>query len=136
MNPINDAADALENLAGGPGAEAANALADVFEQAGDRIAGSLERAAQSGELSFNSLAESVLSDLARIAVNELITAPLQAGLSSLTASIAGTALGNSAPVTVNLNMAQSSGKTTGPQASRTQIAAQVAQAVTRAQTRN
>ena len=48
MNPIDDAADALENFASGPGADAANALADVFEQAGERIAGSLERAAQSG----------------------------------------------------------------------------------------
>ena len=136
MNPINDAAEALDDFASGPGADAANALADVFEQAGERIANSLERAAQSGELSFNSLAESVLSDLARIAVNELITAPLQAGLSSLTSSIAGTALGKSSPVTVNLNMAQPAGKSAGPQASGAQIASQVAQAVARAQTRN
>ena len=136
MTPINDAVDALESFPSGPGAEAANALADVFEQAGDRIAGSLERAAQSGELSFNALAESVLSDLARIAVNELITAPLQAGLSALTSSIAGTASGKSAPVTVNLNMGQPSGKTTGPHPSGAQIAAQIAQAVARAQNRN
>lgn len=136
MNPINDAADALENFASGPGAEAANALADVFEQAGERIAGSLERAAQSGELSFNAMAESVLSDLARIAVNELITAPLEAGVSALTSSIAGTAAGKSAPVTVNLNMTQPSGKSTVPQPSGAQIASQVAQAVARVQNRN
>ena len=136
MNPIDDAADALDNFASGPGADAANALADVFEQAGERIAVSLERAAQSGELSFNSLADSVLSDLARIAVNELITAPLQAGLSSLTSSIAGTASSKPAPVTVNLNMAQAVGKTMRPQASGAQIASQVAQAVARAQGRN
>jgi len=96
MNPINDAAEALDNFANGPGADAANALADIFEQAGDRIAGSLE----------------------------------------LTSSIAGVTAGASSPVTVNLNMAQPSGKSAGPQASSTQIAAQVAQAVTRAQTRN
>ncbi len=136
MNPINDAADALENFASGPGAEAANALADVFEQAGERIASSLERAAQSGELSFSAMAESVLSDLARIAVNELITAPLQAGVASLTSSIAGSAAGKSAPVTVNLNMTQPDGKSTAPQPSGAQIASQVAQAVARAQTRN
>lgn len=136
MRPIDEAADALEDFALGPGSDAANALADVFEQAGERIAGSLERAAQSGELSFNSLAESVLSDLARIAVNELITAPLQAGLSSLTTSIAGTGFGKTSPVTVNLNMAGPSGKTVGPQASGAQIASQVAQAVARAQNRN
>ena len=68
MNTIDEAAQALEGFANGPGADAANALADVFEQAGERIASSLERAATSGELSFNTLAESVLSDLARIAV--------------------------------------------------------------------
>jgi len=73
MNTIDEAAQALEGFANGPGAEAANALADVFEQAGDRIARSFERAASSGELSFNALAESVLSDLASIAVTELIT---------------------------------------------------------------
>ena len=50
MNTIDEAAQALEGFANGPGAEAANALADVFEQAGDRIASSLERAATSGEL--------------------------------------------------------------------------------------
>ena len=135
MNPIDEAADALEGFANGPGAEAANALADVFEQAGERIAGSLERAAQSGELSFNALAESVLSDLARIAVNELITVPLQAGVSALASSNTGTASSKSAPVTVNLNMTQPSGKATGPEASGAQIASQVVQAVARAQGR-
>lgn len=136
MTSIDDAADALDNFASGAGADAANALADVFEQAGERIAGSLERAAISGELSFNALAESVLSDLARMAVNEFITAPLQAGVSALSASITGTASGVAAPVTVNLNMAQPSGKPAAPPASGAQIAAQVAQAVARAQTRN
>lgn len=136
MNPIDDAAQALDSFANGPGADAANTLADVFEQAGERIAGSLERAAASGELSFNSLAESVLNDLARLAVTELITAPLQGAVSALTSSITGTASSKSAPVTVNLNLAQSTGKSSGPQASSAQIAAQVAQAVGRAQGRN
>ena len=136
MTQMNEAADALENFASGPGADAANALEDVFEQVGERIAGSLERAAQSGELSFNQMAESVLNDLARIAVNELITAPLQAGVTALSNSIAGGVSGKSTPVTVNLNMGQPSGKTAGPQPSGAQIAAQVASAVARAQSRN
>ena len=55
MNTIDEAAQALEGFANGPGADAANALADVFEQAGDRIASSLERAATSGELSLNAV---------------------------------------------------------------------------------
>ena len=136
MNSIDEAAQALDNFTNGPGAEAANALADVFEQAGERIAGSLERAAASGELSFNSLAESVLSDLARIAVTELITAPLQGAVSALTSSVAGTASGKSSPVTVNLNVPQTAGKSAGPQASSAQMASQIAQAITRAQSRN
>ena len=136
MNTIDDAAQALESFAAGPGAEAANALADVFEQAGERIAGSLERAATSGELSFNSLAESVLNYLARIAISELITAPLQGAVSSLTSSIAGGVSAKSSPVTVNVNAPQAFGKTSGPQASSAQMAAQIAQAVTRAQGRN
>ena len=136
MNTIDEAAQALEGFANGPGVEAANALADVFEQAGARIASSLERAATSGELSFNALAESVLSDLARIAATELFTAPLQGAVSALTSSIAGTASGKSSPVTVNFNLPQTTGKSGTPQASSAQMASQIAQAVTRAQTRN
>lgn len=135
MNALNEAADAVENFANGPGAEAANALGDVFEQAGDRIASALEQAAQSGELSFQSMAESVLNDLARIAVNELITAPLQAGVSALSASLINGSTKPVSPVTVNLNMSQPSGKSGGPEPSAAQIAGQVAQAVARAQTR-
>lgn len=136
MNDIEQAADALDSFASGPAQDAANTVADVFEQAGERIANSLERAAQSGELSFNNLAESVLNDLARIAVSELITAPLQGAVSALTSSISNGVAGKSAPVTVNLNMPAASGKTAVPPASSAQIAAQVAQAVSRAQNRN
>jgi len=136
MDSVDQAADALDSFANGPASDAANALADVFEQAGSRIADSLERAAKSGELSFNNLAESVLTDLARIAVNELITAPLQGALSSLTSSIAGGSSSKSSPVTVNLNMGSSAGKTSVPAASSAQLASQVAQALSRAQGRN
>lgn len=136
MDSVDQAADALDSFANGPASDAANALADVFEQAGSRIADSLERAAKSGELSFNDLAESVLTDLARIAVNELITAPLQGALSSLTSSIAGGGVSKSSPVTVNLNMGSASRKTSVPAASSAQMASQVAQALSRAKGRN
>lgn len=135
MNPADQAADALEAFSNGPASDAANALATVFEQAGDRIAGSLERAAKSGELSFNNLAESVLNDLARIAINDLITAPLQGVVSSLTSSISSGHSKPSAPVTVTVNMPQTIGTSNGPEPSQAQIAAQVAQAVMRAQNR-
>jgi len=134
MDPTESAAQALENFANGPGAQAANEIADVFEQASLRIAESLERAARSGELSFNSLAESIATDFARFAVDQLITAPLEGLIGSLTSSLVGSITGGSSPVTVNLNMASGQGAS-GAQASPSQIASRVAQAVTKAQTR-
>ena len=139
MDGIEQAAEALDGFANGAASDAAEALADVFEQAGNRIADSLERAAKSGELSFNNLAESVLSDLARLAVSELITAPLESAVSSLSSSLALSAAGGtvskSAPVTVNLTMTNASGKTSVAPASSAQMASQIAQAVSRAQNR-
>ncbi len=134
MNPKDSAANALDNFANGAGAEAANGLANVFEQAGDRIADSLERAARSGELSFNSLAESIANDFARLAVDQLITAPLESLVGSLTNSLSGAISGGGSSVTVNLSMPQNSGAS-GPQVSGAQIAARVAQAVGKAQNR-
>jgi lambda family phage tail tape measure protein len=136
-NVISNAADALDAFAKGPATDAANELADVFEIAGDRIANSLERAAQTGALSFNDLAESILNDFARLAVSELITAPLEGLVSGLTQSI-GQAAGASktAPVMVNLNLGNGASKPTGPQPSTTQIASQVTRALQRAQSRN
>lgn len=134
MNPTDSAANALDNFANGVGADAANGLADVFEQAGDRIANSLERAARSGELSFNSLADSIANDFARLTVDQLITAPLESLVGSLTSSLSGAISGGISPVTVNLSMPQNAGSS-GPQASGAQIAARVAQAVGKAQNR-
>lgn len=48
----------------------ADDLATAFEAAGERIAASLEGAARRGELSFNDMAESILRDLARLAITE------------------------------------------------------------------
>lgn len=103
MNTADDAAQALEDFANGPAFDAADNVAKAFELAGDRIAASLERAARSGELSFNSLAESVTRDLARLAITELFTAPLQDAISGLGKSISG---GLSKP-SVNVNMSVS-----------------------------
>ncbi len=141
MDPIDtvttQAAEALDAFANGAAQEAADNLADVFEAAGDRIAASLEQAAQTGKLSFNDLAESILNDFARLAVSELITAPLEGLVSSITGSIAsGSAAAKSSPVTVNLNMNSGNQKLSGPQASSAQIASQVARAVTQVQSRN
>lgn len=136
MNTIETAAEALENFAEGPAKDAANELTAAFEIAGDRIAASLEQAARTGELSFNNLAESILNDFARIAVSELITAPLEGLVSGLTSSIASASSSSASPVIVNLSAPSAVSPAGGPQASATQIAAQVAQAVARAQSRN
>lgn len=117
MNPTDEAAKALENFASGPALAAADETAKLFEAAGERIAKSLENAARRGELSFNSLAENVARDLARLAVAELITSPLQNAVSGLGTALLGGLSGAAAgsgnrgvngggkpPVTVNMTV--------------------------------
>jgi len=103
MNSSDDAAQALQDFANGPAITAADDVAKAFEFAGERISLALERAAKSGELSFSSLAESVARDLARIAITELFTAPLQQAIGGLGQAITGAA---SKP-SVNVNMSVS-----------------------------
>lgn len=69
---IEAAGDTLRQLAEGPGAEAAAALEDVFASAGRRIEETLARAARSGELDFQKMAEAILRDLARIAAESVL----------------------------------------------------------------
>lgn len=100
MNSAEDAAKALEDFANGPALDAADDVAKAFEFAGQRISLALDRAARSGEFSFNALAESVTRDFARLAVTELFTAPLQQAIGGLGKAITG---GASKP-SVNVNM--------------------------------
>ena len=106
MTPTEEAAKAVENFANGPAMAAADQTAKVFEAAGARIADALEGAARSGELSFNSLAESVARDLARLAVSDLISSPLQSALGSITGHLIGGGEGGQSkpPVTVNMTV--------------------------------
>ena len=83
--------------------DAAEDIATAFEIAGDRISLALERAARSGEFSFNSLAESVTRDLARLAITELFTNPLQDAISGLGKAVAGSV----GKPSVNVNMSVS-----------------------------
>ena len=103
MNSPDDAAKALDNFANGPAIEAADDVAKAFEFAGERISFALERAARSGEFSFNSLAESISRDLARIAINELFTAPLEQVIGGIGKAITGAA----AKPSINVNMSVS-----------------------------
>lgn len=130
------ARDALDGFANGPASEAADSVALAFEQAGDRIADSLERAAQAGEFSFNSLAESIAQDFARLAIDQLITAPLEGVIGSLTNALTGAIGGGTAargrsPVTVNV-VGSAQPTSAGPQPSHRQMANRIAGAVTRA----
>lgn len=69
---LQGAARALDELASGPGRQAADALAEAFGQAGERISLSLGEAARAGELDFRKMADAVLRDLARVAAEALI----------------------------------------------------------------
>lgn len=84
----NEAARALEAFADAPAMAEDMSLA--FEEAADRMANALERAAKRGELSFEAMAQSILTSLAQLAIEELIANPLeqvlQNGLQSLGAS--------------------------------------------------
>ncbi|PHR60842.1 MAG: phage tail tape measure protein [Robiginitomaculum sp.] len=71
-NPFTEAGEQLREFAQGPASEAASQLENIFSQAGNRIAQEMERAAQTGALSFQKMAESILRDLARIAIKQVV----------------------------------------------------------------
>jgi hypothetical protein len=99
---INRAADAVEALDFNASVANASALADAFETAGDRIAVSLETAARRGSLSFNDMAETILRDLARVAVTELVEAPLQGLINGLSGSFQNAVSGGRTNVVMNI----------------------------------
>ncbi|MDP3460968.1 MAG: phage tail tape measure C-terminal domain-containing protein [Hyphomonas sp.] len=69
---LQAASRALGELANGPARQAADALAQAFGEAGERISLSLGQAAKSGELDFQKMAESILRDIARVTAEALI----------------------------------------------------------------
>lgn len=77
------AAEALSELADGPGQAAARALEDAFEAAGKSIEDSLVRAARTGELSFAQMSEAVLQSLARIAIENTVEAAFSGVLNAV-----------------------------------------------------
>lgn len=105
MTTVDDAADAVATLDGRTAVADAEDMATAFEAAGARIAQSLDQAAQSGKLSFEGMVESVLKDMARLAVGELIEAPLTAFLDGLVGKIGRNSGGSGASPTINLNIA-------------------------------
>ena len=129
MDDFEDSARALQALAEGSAVNAADDLARAFEAAGDRISSALERAARSGEFSFNDLASSVAQDLTRLAFDE-ITGPITNALTGALGGALGGLSGGSSNrnTTVNLNVSGMN-NTQGLQRSQGQISAAVARAV-------
>lgn len=71
---IAGASAALQAFAQGPARQAADAVGQSFERAGDRIARALGSAATGGEAAFKRLAKVILEELAKIALQRIFTA--------------------------------------------------------------
>ena len=109
--------------------DAAHDMAQAFEKAGDRISNALERAARKGEFSFSNMAESITRDLARLAVRELISDPLQTVFSNAIQSVAEQSHSSkSTPVNVTMNVSGVSSPTEFKK-SETQLAAGLSRAL-------
>lgn len=127
-----DAADALNAFAKGPAKDAANLTAQAFEAAGQRIAKSLEQAAARGTFSLSALAGSLASDLARLAVSELISGPLDSLLGGGGQTQSGGGKAPAAPFAITMNINGVSDPA-GFQKTQGQIAAGLARAVAHGQ---
>jgi hypothetical protein len=68
---LGSAAGALQAFARGPAQQAADSVSRSFERAGDRIARALGQAALSGEGAFRRLAQTLLEELARVAMDRV-----------------------------------------------------------------
>lgn len=76
---LDRAGRALSGFADGEAAESLERLSSRFRDLGETLGDALERAAASGELSFQRLAASVAADLARIAAEQVLSGLLGGG---------------------------------------------------------
>ncbi len=86
---LENAGKALQSLAERPAKKAADAIADSFSIAGNSISRELERAARSGEFSFRRMVDSILNDLARVAINKVIGGAIGSVLGQAVGGFAG-----------------------------------------------
>ncbi|MBY0562885.1 MAG: hypothetical protein K2P58_01765 [Hyphomonadaceae bacterium] len=70
---LASAAAALQSFARGPAQQAAEEVGAAFERAGVRIANALGAAAMGGEAAFKRMAKVILEELAKIALQRLLT---------------------------------------------------------------
>jgi len=100
-DPFAEAGKQLQDLAQGPAKQAAEQLEVLFSRAGNRIGKDLERAALSGSLSFEKMVESILKNLARIAIKQVIGGAISGALGNAIAGGFGGARANGGPVVGN-----------------------------------
>jgi hypothetical protein len=130
MTDVNIAANSVAEFDVEEARQSADEMARAFELAGDRIASALQSAAKRGEFSFAQMAEQVSRDLARIAVQELVTAPLEGVFNSLISSVTSQAVSaKAAPVNVTMKLSGSGLSAETVQKSEGQIAAGLARAL-------
>ncbi|MCF6274914.1 MAG: hypothetical protein L3J05_04040 [Robiginitomaculum sp.] len=130
MIDTEQAEKALSEFAEGPAKDAAELAAQSFEQAGERIAQALERAARTGEFSFRDMAASISRDLAALAIQELILEPLQAALGGAGKSGGSSQQQNPLNIVMNITGVNDA---SGFQKSQGQISASLARAVAQGQ---
>lgn len=73
---FDGAGDHFDELTNGRGRESAELLSAAFERAGRSIEDSLTRAARTGELAFEAMAQSILRSLASLAIERFVSGPL------------------------------------------------------------
>lgn len=128
MIDTNDASQAVANFDVVASSKAADEMAQAFELAGNRIANALQNAAQTGEFSFSKMTESIARDLAGLAVQELITAPLEGMFDRLISSVFDSSAPTQNPMNVTLNLSGVSSASEFKK-SETQISAGLARAI-------
>lgn len=91
INPSFGEKDPSEHLSdmAEEGESAAQRIADAFEEAGQAISDALLDAARTGELNFSQMAEAILQDLARIALELIVIDPINAMARQLGDSVGG-----------------------------------------------
>lgn len=92
-DPTKEAGEALQAFTEGPARDAAEALSESFARAGNRISQELGRAARTGEFSFRNMVDSILKDLARVAINDVIGGAIGGLFNGVVGGAAGRAFG-------------------------------------------
>lgn len=97
-DPFAEAGKQLQELAQGPAQQAAEQIEELFSRAGNHIGREMETAAASGSISFQRMVESILKDLARIAIKQVVGGALSNVLGAAISGNFGGARADGGPV--------------------------------------